>query len=79
MLLEHCELSDDEIFGEEDWNEPYRRSIDNEIEEIESKIENKQIDLKNETNEDKRYELECDIEDLHHNIEWLRKMRRDYE
>ena len=79
MILEHCELSEEEIYGEEDWCASERRSIDNDIEEIEFSIENLQIDLKNETDEDKKYEIECDIEDLQLKIKWLKEKRKEYE
>ena len=79
MILEHCELSEEEIYGEESWDEAERRSIDNDIEEIEFKIENLQIDLKNETDEDKKWDIECDIEDLQTEIKWLQEKRKEYE
>ena len=53
--------------------------LQQEIEEIESKIENLKIDLKNATNEDEKWDIECNIEELQNDIKKIRKeMEEEY-
>ena len=56
-----------------EWHEENDWKIENDIFELQCKIEDLQYDLKNEKNEDKKYEIECDIEELQHDIKKLKE------
>lgn len=61
------------------WHEENDPRLQQEIEEIESKIEDLKIDLKNATDEDKKWDIECNIEELQNDIKKIRKeMEEEY-
>jgi peptidoglycan hydrolase CwlO-like protein len=62
-----------------EWHEENDPRMQEEIDEIEYKIENLKIDLKNATDEDKKWDIECNIEELQNDIKKIRKeMEEEY-
>ena len=60
-----------------EWHEENDTRIQNEILELEQQVEDLEIDLKNATNEDTKWEVQCDIDELQNDIERLKKELAD--
>lgn len=62
-----------------EWHEENDPRLQQEIEEIESKIEDLKIDLKHATDENVKWDIECYIEELESDIKRIRKeMEEEY-
>lgn len=61
------------------WHDENDPRMQEEINEIEYKIENLKIDLKNATDENVKWDIECYIEELENDIKRIKKeMEQDY-
>ena len=70
---------DECIRAKKKWHEENDPRLQKEIEELEMQIEDLEIDLKYATDEDKKWDIECDIEELQKKIKEIRKeMEEDY-
>lgn len=85
MIYTNNPVSDYETYmknqerANKEWHEENDPRMQEEIKEIEFQIENLEIDLKNATTEDEKWDIECNIEELQNDIKKIRKeMEEEY-